>query len=224
MFTNNSSPFSGLVSVILVLVLIGAFAALALSGSDLTNFMTNRAKAQAMTQQNEIDAQKARIDLENYKNIQNSQAKVEQDKLQADAEAYKQSLDQQLLHQQQQNDLALQLQAQKALQQAQTSHLAGTILAGAGAFALLVLSLGVAAWLIQFGYSRYLVARSSATVNDPWQNVAWRKQQVYLSRQREKEFRAISRSAKTQVRIFPHPNSTYRKQQNQNNKDLPLAG
>jgi hypothetical protein len=43
MFSSNNSPFSGLVPVILVLVLIGGVAALALSGSDLTNFMANRA-------------------------------------------------------------------------------------------------------------------------------------------------------------------------------------
>lgn len=224
MFTNNSSPFSGLVSVILVLVLIGAFAALALSGSDLTNFMTNRAKAQAMTQQNEIDARKAAIDLANYESMQNSQAKVQQDKILADGAAYQKSLEQQLLFERQQNDLKLQLQAQKALQQAQTSHLAGILLAGAGAIALLVVGIGVTALLIQFGYSRYIVARATATVTDPWQNLPWRKQQVSLSRQRERELRTLGRSAKTQVKILPNPNSIHRKQENRNNKDLPLAG
>jgi hypothetical protein len=114
MFPSNNSPFSGLVPVILVLVLIGALAALALSGSNLTNFMANRAEAQAMSQQNETNAEKAKIDLQNYQAIQASQVQAQIDKVQADSAAYQRSLEQQMLYQQVQAEQNLQIAGQKA--------------------------------------------------------------------------------------------------------------
>lgn len=184
MFSNNNSPFAGLVPVILVLVLIGALAALALSGSDLTNFMTNRVKAQALAQQNAISEQKASIDLKNYQALQDSQAQAQINKTVADSAAYQQSLIIQTQHQQQLATQNLQLAALKAAQEMQTTHLIKIILSIAGALAVLLIGMGLTFYLIQLGRS-HLMAEKMAKKNDPWHDLSWRKQQIEISRRQE---------------------------------------
>ena len=51
MFPTNYSPYDGLSKVFLVLIVIGALAALAFTNSDLTNFITNSAKAEGIKQE-----------------------------------------------------------------------------------------------------------------------------------------------------------------------------
>jgi hypothetical protein len=186
MINNNSSPFNGLVPVILVLVLIGGIAALALSGSDLTNFITNSAKAKGLTQQLEVQAQKDAIDLSNYKALQDSQAQAQAAKTLAEAEAYQRSLEQQAQFQLQQNQRALDFQRQEDLLKLEASRFTRMALPVAGALAVLVLSLGGAVCLVQIGRSRVMSSRGAAKTGDVWQDNAWKRNQIALARQQER--------------------------------------
>jgi len=185
MLLSNSSPFSGLVRVIIVLVLIGALAALALTGSDLTNFMANRAKAQAMSQQNEIEAEKAKIDLQNYQTLQAIQVQAQIDKAQADSAAYQRSLEQQMLYEKQLAEQSLQMEGQKATQAMENARIIKIALGiGAAVLAFLV-GLGVCIYFILLGRSRLIAVKANARV-DPWKDLVWRKQMVAISRERSR--------------------------------------
>ena len=62
-----SQPLAGIVGLVVVVALLGGMAFLGLSGTDLANFNTSAAEARARDQQTSIDAKKAEIDLEAYK-------------------------------------------------------------------------------------------------------------------------------------------------------------
>jgi hypothetical protein len=190
MFSSNS-PFSGLVPVILVLVLIGGLATLALSGSDLTNFMTNRVKADALAQQTAAAAQKTPIDVETYRLVQTSQAQAQVDKMKADSDYYQKSLDLQTQYQQKLDDQNLQLNYLKTTQEMQTSHITQMILTSAGAIALLLVALGIAVYMVSLTLNRLLTNKKVKKAGS-WQDPAWKKQQIENSRRREQASRASS--------------------------------
>jgi len=85
----NSSPFSGLAVVIIVLVVIGTIVGLALGGTDLFNFITNPAKVGILKSQGDLDLQKATFDLQQYMQRQTAQTaeEIEQAKVAAVAAA-----------------------------------------------------------------------------------------------------------------------------------------
>ena len=111
MFPSNISPFGGLVKVISALVLIGLIMGLVLTGSDLTNFITNSAKAEAIRLQTDLDAQQKQIDLENYATIQNAKAQAEQERILAETNALERSLELDLLRKEQKVALDLEVSA-----------------------------------------------------------------------------------------------------------------
>lgn len=77
----NGSPFAGLAKVILVIALITAAAAAALSGSDLFNFITNSGKAKAQ-------ADRDAIDLRYYGDLKAAETEAAIDKINADSALY----------------------------------------------------------------------------------------------------------------------------------------
>jgi hypothetical protein len=164
MFPTNNSPFTGLTKVILTLVAIGVLAGLVLSGSDLTNFITNSAKVEAIKQQNELQAQKDAIDLE----------------------AYKMSVNQQILAQQEQAKRDLQFQELKATQELETARLASYFWAGAGMFVAICVGVGFMILMIQIGRSLLIASQAQVKKIDAWQDPAWRKQQIEISRRLER--------------------------------------
>jgi hypothetical protein len=95
MFPNNLL-FGGLAKVILTLVIIGVLVGLALAGTDLVNFITNNAKAQAIKNQNDFQAQKDAIDLKNYGIVQEALTQNQIDQANADNAAHNISLEQDL--------------------------------------------------------------------------------------------------------------------------------
>ncbi len=185
MSTNNISPFSGLVSVIIVLVLIGAVSALALCESDLTNFLTNSAKADGIKEQNKIKAQKDALELKNYEALQEIELNLQKEKILADSAAYQRQIEQQLLFQQQQNQKNLELQSQKSTQELEISRLTALGFAGAGIVAIICISMGLAIFLIQLGRSRVITVQSNLKLSSKWKDPDWRKKQIALARQRE---------------------------------------
>ena len=101
MLSTNFSLFSGLAKVIMTLVLLGLLMGLVLTGSDLTNFITNSAKAEAIRLQTDLDAQQKQIDLENYATIQKAKAQAEQERILAETSALERSLELELLQKEQ---------------------------------------------------------------------------------------------------------------------------
>ncbi|MBE0683963.1 MAG: hypothetical protein IH589_18845 [Anaerolineales bacterium] len=164
MFPPNNSPFEGLAKVILILVAIGILVGLVLTGSDITNFITNSAKAEAIKQQNELQAQKNAIDLE----------------------AYQLSVNQQLLAQQEQAVKELQFQEQKAAQELELARLSSYLWVGAGVFVAFCFGVGFVILMIQFGRSLLITSQAQVKKTDVWQNPVWRKQQIEISRQLER--------------------------------------
>jgi hypothetical protein len=175
MITTNNSPFAGLAKVILVLVFIGVLVGLAFSGTDLTNFITNTARAQGITRQNEVQAAKDIIDIQNYRTIQDATTQAQKDKILADRVTYQESLNQ-----------GLQLQARKAALELETARLVSYFLIAVGVF--IAFCIGI--FMIQFGFSRLIVARAQAEKISSWQDHIQRKEQIRIARQRELMIRA----------------------------------
>ncbi len=175
---NNGSSFDGLVKVIVVLVIIGALAVLGLTQSDLTNFLANSVKADAMRQQNAIQAQKDAIDLQNYQTVQDTLTQTRIDQLLAEDAAHQEALEQQL-----------QLDAQKAVREMETARLVAYLWTGAGIFLVACIGIAILLFAIKAGRSRPGAIQAEKKPVDPWQDPAWRKQQIWISRQEERAIR-----------------------------------
>lgn len=160
MFPTNNSPFAGLTKVILILVAIGVLFGLALTGSDITNFITNSAKAETIKQENQLQAQKNAIDLE----------------------AYQLSVNQQLIAQEEQAKKDLQFQEQKAAQELETARLASYFWAGTGILVAFCIGVGFVILMIQIGRSLLIASQAQVKKIDAWQDPVWRKQQIEISR------------------------------------------
>ena len=169
MFPTNNSSFEGLAKVILILVAIGILVGLALTNSDITNFITNSAKAETIKQQNQLQTQKNAIDLE----------------------IYKLSVNQQLLAQQEQAEKELKFQEQKAAQELEADRLASYFWAGAGIFVNFCVGVGFLILMIQAGRSLLIASQAQAKKIDVWQDPVWRKQQIEISRLLERAEREI---------------------------------
>ncbi len=170
MFPTNTSPFAGLTKVILTLVGIGLVVGLVIAGSDLTNFITNSAKAQAIKNQNDLQAQKDAIDLKNYQAIQETTTQIQIEKLNDERTAYEKSLDQNL-----------QVEAQRAAQDLELSRLFNYAVIGVVVFLTFCIGIGAITLALQIGRSRLLLVQAQSKQLDAWQNLAWRKQQIMLS-------------------------------------------
>lgn len=182
MFQPNSSPFAGLARVIMTLVSIGVFTGFALSGSDLINFVTNSAKAQAITRQNEILAHKAEIDVENYQALEARKTQLEIERRMAENVAYEESLGQEL-----------RLKAQEAAQKMELAERTGYLWAAVGMSSTIFLVLCAGAALLGLAIRAGRDHPATATVQvkppDRWKDRRWRKRQILVARRREKAMR-----------------------------------
>jgi len=177
----NSTPLSGLIGIIVVVVLIGTVAGLALADTDLLNFNTSAAAARAQDQETQLQGQKAtsdmelyqaenaatiekvRSDLANYKAIQAAHTQAEKDKIGLEVTARQRELDQ---------NLAL----------ARLTRLVGLTVV---ALAALIVIGGLGIFLIQYGRSRVLLAQAQTTQATMWDNPIWRTEQIRQARARE---------------------------------------
>lgn len=198
MFSPNNSLFGGLAKVILTLVIIGFVVGLAISGSDLANFITNSAKAQAIKNQNDLQAQKDAVDIKNYQTIQETITQTKIDQLRADSAAYQKSLEQ-----------GLQFQAQKAAQELETARWIRYIETGIGSFIAFCFGTGLVILMILIGRSRLILAQAKVKQTDPWEDAAWRKEQIRIFRERERVMRKTLANV-TNIPIVPpfYPSAT----------------
>jgi hypothetical protein len=171
MFPNNSL-FGGLARVIVILVIIGFLAGLALAGSDMVNFITNSAKSQAIKNQNDLQAKKDAVDIKNYAAVQAAHTQNEIDQANADNAAHERSLEQDL-----------QFQAQKGAQALEMSRTLGYAGIGAGMFLAICAGIGVIIQTSLTGRSRLIIAQARARQAEPWQDLLWRNQQIKRSRE-----------------------------------------
>jgi hypothetical protein len=183
MFSPNNSLFGGLAAVILTLVIIGAVSGLALSNSDLANPITNAVEAEGIKNQNDFQAGKSAIDLEDYKEVQDTKTQITIDKLWFELEQ------------------GLRFQAQKDAQDLEVARLASHFMMGAGVFMAFCFGIGIVVYLTQAGRNRLLLAQSQVRQADPWQDLLWRKQQVKSSRKRERTMREKLTSSTSNVKV-----------------------
>ena len=174
MFPNSISPFGGLVKVILALVLIGLIMGLVLTGSDLTNFITNSAKAEAIRVQTDLDAQQKQIDLENYATIQKAETQAKEERTLAETKAFERSLELDLL--QKERKVALDLEV---------ATFSKYLWSGMIPLLVFCFVIGIVIIMVQTGRSHLVVAQAQAEQIDPWQDLAWRKERIRLARQQE---------------------------------------
>ncbi len=147
----NGSLFGGLSRVILTLVVIGVVTGLVLGGADIVNFITNSAKAEAIHNANQLQAQKNAIDLNNYQLLQDAATQAQIDKMKADNEANQLMLDQ-----------AIRIQAQKAAQELETARWMSYI--KMGALAILAVALGIGLVILAFRISFNRTGRSRSRI------------------------------------------------------------
>jgi len=194
----NSTPLSGLIGIVLVVALIGTVAGLALAGTDLLNSNTSAAAARAQDQETWAQTQKAAIDLklqqakseaeiekitsdlETYEAIQAAQAQAEKDKIGLEVVARQRELDQNLAF----------------------TRLTRFAILAVATLATLIVSAGLATFLVQWGRSQWVLAQAKAAQAVAWHVPAWRAEQVRHARARERAERkaalgqqAVSKSA-----------------------------
>jgi Na+/glutamate symporter len=173
-FPNNISPFGGLVKVILALVLIGLIMGLVLTGSDLTNFITNSAKAEAMKSQNEFEEKKNAIDLEKYESTQKAEAQAEEERILAETDALERSL-----------ELDLLLKERKVALDLEVATFSKYLWSGMIPLLVFCFVIGIVIFMVQAGRSRLILAQAQVKQIDPWQDLAWRKERIQIARQQE---------------------------------------
>jgi hypothetical protein len=178
----NSTPLSGLIGIVLVVALIGTIAGLALAGTDLLNSNTSAAAARAQDQETWAHAQHAAIDLklqqakseaeiekitsdlENYRAIQAAQAQAERDKLKLEVAAQQRELNQNLAF----------------------TRLTRFVTLAVITLATLIVSVGLATFLVQWGRSRYWLPSTQAEAAQAaaWHVPAWRAERIRRARER----------------------------------------
>lgn len=158
----NNSVTGALVLLILIILVIGLVAGLALSHSDLVNPYRNQAEAERMRQEAATQAQREAIDLQTYQREQELRLQALEQQ-QADEQAYRQ-----------------------AWQETKLSFLrtAGTTVVIAIDLALLILAIAAAVRII--AQARRVWTQSSAEVQE------LRKQMRHLARENERLTRRLN--------------------------------
>ena len=190
---SNNTPLVGLIGIVSVVALIGAIAGLGLADTDLLNSNTSAAEARALDQETQEQALKAAIDagvyraegaakiervfsdVTNYIAIQRAQTHAEVGKIQLAVEATQQQVEQ---------DLEL-------------ARLTRYVTLMAGTSAALIVSIGLAMFLIQCGRSRVTSAQTKGVQMNLWQAPAWRAEQIRRARERERSERRVALSQQT---------------------------
>ncbi len=185
---SNNTPLAGLLGIVVVIALIGAISGLALSGTDLLNFNTSAAEAHIREMEAQLQADKTAIDLQYYKAIQAARTESEKEELRLELEAQKRKLEQELAHQRARNELDLVL-----------ARLTRYVVLTVGALATLMVSVGLAIFLIQYGRSRLVLAQAEVTHTHAasWHVPAWRAEQIRRAREREVAEREVAMGQQT---------------------------
>jgi hypothetical protein len=179
-----------MIGIVSVVALIGAIAGLGLADTDLLNSNTSAAEARARDQETQERALKAAIDADayraegaakiervfsdvtNYIAIQRAQTRAEVERIQLAVEATQHQVEQ---------DLEL-------------ARLTRYVVLVAGISAALIMSIGLAIFLIQCGRSRLVLAQAKVPQANLWQVPAWRAAQVRRARERERTERWVALS------------------------------
>jgi len=172
----NNTPLAGLLGIVVVIAMIGAISGVALSGTDLLNFNTSASEARIREMEAEFQSKKDAIDLQYYAAIQAAQTESEKEALRLELKAKKNMLEQELAHKRAQDELDLEL-----------ARPTRYVVLAIGTLTALILSVGLAIFLIQYGRSRLVLAQAEATHAHaaPWDVYAWRAEQIRRARERE---------------------------------------
>ena len=172
----NNTPLAGMLGIIVVIAMIGVISGVAISGTDLLNFNTSAAEARIQEMEAELQLEKDAIDLQYYEAIQAAQTESEKEALRLELEAQKDRLEQELAHQRAQDELDLAL-----------ARPTRYVVLAVGTLTALIVSVGLAVFLIQYGRSRLVSAQAEATHAHaaPWNVPAWRAEQIRHARERE---------------------------------------
>ena len=223
----ESRPLAGLASILLLVAILSVVAAFGFSNTDLANSITRSAEARAKDERTKIDAEKANIDLELYR----QKVQAEQEQIKINSEKQKKEAEIMLLQIQDQYQIeteARRMQVQQSLELKRIgwiSMLSLLTLAGL----LLIIGNGyrfVRRELIELNSTRHEIGRTYGgnPMNDAWHyNPEWKQQMIYLARQREREARATNKKQKVQVISSNNLKSTYFRQKRSDNKDFPFA-
>jgi len=169
----TSSPFAGLVGVVVVLVVIGSVLGLAISGTDLPNFITRPAEVERIRSETQIEADKGKIDVQNYGKIEEARTQAEVQRIQAEAENYRLQLDQDREIQRQRSEMELELA--RIASMVFYFALAGTIVAVGIAGAITVTRIG----------KKFPTVETKAALTDRWNDRQWRQRQIRRAKQTE---------------------------------------
>jgi Tfp pilus assembly protein PilE len=190
----ESRPLAGLASIVLVVAVLGAFAAFGFSNTDLANNLTRSAEARAKDQQTKQEAERAAVDLEFYR--QQKQSEIE--KLQIDQEKQRKQAEIDLAQMQDNYLLNAEQNWIRAQQQLEFERL--TRLSGLSLLVLLALMI---IFVLGQRFSKQENQKDTAstkkpaivrkTISNPWHdNPAWKRQQIENARQREQNMRITS--------------------------------
>jgi hypothetical protein len=169
-----SSPYAGLSKVFLVLIVIGALAAFAFTNSDLTNFITNNAKAEGIKQEIALQKLKDAIDVQNYRIVEDAKTKAQLEKIDADKATYEKL-----------QEKILETRIQQAALELEMTRLFNYGKISASILFILCFSI----LMVQFGRRHLILAQASMKQIDSGQNATLRKSQIELARQRERIMR-----------------------------------
>lgn len=217
--------FKGLFATVLLIALISAGFGITASSTDVFNYNTSAAEARAKDQQTKIDAEKAAMDLELYR--QQIQTETEEIRIETERQQKQAELD--LARMQDNYRIEAEQQRIKVQQQLELQRLAGFSILGILTLLTITLIIGFAYRFFRRGQLRSITGNtlktpSSKPIMDPWHdNLEWKQQQIKLARQREQETRIAANSQKIRVSRRANTNSSFTKEQHKNNKDLPLA-
>jgi hypothetical protein len=223
----ESRPLAGLSSILILVAILGAVAAFGFSNTDLANSITRSAEAQAKDERTKIDAEKANIDLELYR----QKVQAEQEQIRIDSEKQKKEAEIMLLQIQDQYQIEIEARRTQVQQRLELERIGWISLLSLLILAGLLLIIGngyrfVRREWIELNSTRREIdtTHSGIPMNDAWHyNPEWKQQMIYLARQREREARVTGKNQKVPVRSSNNLKSTYFKQKHSDNTDLPCA-
>jgi len=187
---SNNTPLSGMIGIVSVVALIGAVAGLGLAGTDLLNYNRSAADARAQDQETQERVQEAAIDL----NVHRAAGAAQIEKIVSDLVNYMATQKAQTQAQTEGIWLAVEAERRQEEQDLELARLTRYVALVAGTSATLILSIGLAMFLIQCGRSRVMTAQTKGAQMNLWQTPAWRAAQVRRARERERTERWVALS------------------------------
>lgn len=169
MYNNsNTSLFSGLVAVVVVLVVIGVVVGLSLSGTDLVNFITNPTKAQILKNKSDLELEKAAFNFDQYQQREEAQTESEVAIAKAQTEA----------------------EIRLKFVWVEITRLAGYAIVFAITVAIMV---GIYLFAVRIkAHISQAEVKTQNLPNDPWQDPTVRAMQIDLARKRERASRTAN--------------------------------